>query len=417
MAASLGGRLAGMKWTVAAGIAAVAVVGWWTLGRSSVEPVGTTVEPSATAAKPATANSEAPFKPNEAQWKTLTVEPVVPAAFRALLATDGKIAIDDDHTTPIFSPYAGRVAKLNARAGDEIKVNQLLFTVAANDMVQAQNDLIAAITGLNKSRTAFDLNKIKYNRYKTLVAERAAALKDYQEAEANFAAAKNDVQASETSLEAVRGRMRILGKTDAEIADFEKNGKINSETPIFAPLSGTVVARKVGPGQLVGAASTDPVFIVGDLSIVWLVANVRESDSPKVKVGQDIEFQTLSLGDRVFKSKITYVSTIVDSNTRRLVIRAEIDNKDNLLKPEMFAIVSIVTSAEEQSLSVPRSAVIYEGDTARVWIANKDKSVELRKIKTGLANATRVQVLSGLANGDQVVTKGSLFIDRIASGQ
>ena len=367
--------------------------------------------------KPATkANPEAGFRPTAPQWATLTIEPVAPARFRSVLATDGKIAIDDDHTTPIFSPYAGRVKQLMARAGDTIKQGQPLFTVEATDMVQALNDLVAAVAGLNKSKSQLALNQIKYKRYTDLLAAKAAALKDYQEAEANLTASRNDVTASEAQLGAGRNRLRILGKTDAEIADFEKKGQISSETPIFAPLSGTVVQRKVGPGQLVGAGSTDPVFIVGDLSIVWLTANVREIDTPKVRVGQAIEFTVLAVADRVFSSKITYVSTIVDATSRRLLVRAEIANNDGVLKPEMFANVSIVTSSEATAPAVPRGAVIYEGDEARVWVAGPDKSVELRRIKTGLVAGNRVQVLSGLSVDEKIVTKGSLFIDRLAAG-
>ena len=124
----------------------------------------------------------------------------------------------------------------------------------------------------------------------------------------------------------------------------------------------------------------------------------------------------LASPDRLFKSTITYVSTVVDSSTRRLVIRAEIDNKEGVLKPEMFANVAIVTNADERSPAAPRSAVIYEGDEARVWVANADKSVELQRIKTGLTSATLVQVREGLAEGDSIVTRGSLFIDRISAG-
>ena len=411
----MAGRSGPAKWILAA-IALAIGAGIVVFARARLtgpEQAAAAIEPSKPGAK---VNPESAFRPSDTQWSTLTVEPVTAASFRTVLATDGKIAIDDDHTTPIFSPYAGRVKQLMARAGDTIQLGQPLFTVEATDMVQAQNDLVAAVTGLNKSKSQLELNQIKYKRYTDLLAAKAAALKDYQEAEANLTASRNDLKASEAQLGAARNRLRILGKTDTDIANFENKGQISSETPIFAPLSGTVVQRKVGPGQLVGAGSTDPVFIVGDLSIVWLTANVREIDSPKVRVGQPIEFTVLAVPERVFTSTITYVSTIVDPTSRRLLVRAEIPNTDGVLKPEMFANVSIITSAEATAPSVPRGAVIYEGDEARVWIAGADKSVELRRIKTGLVAGNRVQVLSGLAMDERIVTKGSLFIDRLASG-
>src|SRR5262249_43506810 len=153
------------------------------------------------------------------------------------------------------------------------------------------------------------------------------------------------------------------------------------------PLPGTIVQRKVGPGQLIGPGSTDPVFIIGDLSTVWLMAFVRESDAPKVKVGQPIRFTVLAYPDRVFETKINYVATAIDPNTRRRMVRATIDNSEGLLNPEMFANATIVTNdGEGLAVAVPREAIIHEGDTARVWVAVDDHALELRQIKLGLSS-------------------------------
>ncbi len=356
------------------------------------------------------------YKPKESEWAALVVERVDQCAFRSEHVTEGKIAVDEDRSTPIFSPYAGRVTRLLAKPGDAVKPGQPLFTVEATDMVQAQNDFIAAATALNKARSQLNLAQIIDKRQRDLYEGKAVPLKEVQNARAALDAAENDVRSSEVALEAARNRLRILGKTNQEIADFQEKGMINPATAIYAPIGGTIVQRKVGPGQYIGSGASDPVFVIGDLSTVWLTAYVRETEASRARVGQDISFTVLAYPDRPYKAKINYVAAALDPTSRRLLVRATIDNLNELLKPEMFASVSIFTDDEIQAPAVPREALIYEGSSVHVWVAREDKSIELRQIKTGLTSGRLVQVVEGLQPGEQVITKGSLFIDRAAAG-
>lgn len=356
------------------------------------------------------------FYPTAAQWATLTVEPVQQRVFRSEHVTEGKIAVDEDRSTPIFSPYAGRVTKLFVKPGDTVTLGQPLFTVEATDMVQAQNDFITASTALNKAHSTLNLAQINDKRQRLLYEGKAVPLKEVQQAQGTLDAAENDVRSAEVALEAARNRLRILGKTDQEITEFQEKGTINPATPIYAPIAGTIVQRKVGPGQYVGTGASDPVFVIGDLSTVWLVAYVRETEAPIVHIGQAVFFTVLAYPDRSFPANISYVAAALDPTSRRLLVRATVNNSAGLLKPEMFASVKIFTGEGDTAVAVPRDAVIYEGETARVWVARDDTSIELRRIKVGLTNGNMVEVLHGLAPTDRVVTKGSLFIDRVAAG-
>jgi cobalt-zinc-cadmium efflux system membrane fusion protein len=228
--------------------------------------------------------------------------------------------------------------------------------------------------------------------------------------------AQNDLRSSQTALEAARNKLRILGLTDEAISTFQEKGSINPNTTIFSPIAGTVVQRKVGPGQYVNSGSSDPVFVIGDLSTVWLTAFVRESDASKVSVGQEIAINVLALPGRTLTGHINYVAAAIDPATRRLLVRATLDNKDGLLKPEMFANVTIYSAGDHPAVGVPKQALIYESNQVRVWVAHEDKSIELRQIKTGLTNGDLVEVDGNLRPGERIVTKGSLFIDRAASG-
>jgi membrane fusion protein, heavy metal efflux system len=355
------------------------------------------------------------FSPTPTQWATLTVQPVEEHAFRSEYPTEGKIAVDEDQATPVFSPYAGRVTKLLTSPGATVARGEPLFVIEAADMVQAQNDFMAAVAAKNKARSQLNLAQTVETRMNNLYQSKAIALKDWQQSQADLTAAQNDLRSAEAALEAVRNRLRILGKTDDEIATFEDKGTINSATTIYAPIAGTVVQRKVGPGQYIAAGSSDPVFVIGDLSKVWLLAFMRETNASKVQIGQPIKFTVLAYPDRVFEGKINYVASSLDPNSRRLLVSATIDNSGALLKPEMFANVRVITDEGAPAPAIPREAIIYEGDIARVWVALDDKSIELRHVRLGRADGQVVEVLDGLKPGDRVITKGSLFIDRAAT--
>jgi cobalt-zinc-cadmium efflux system membrane fusion protein len=357
------------------------------------------------------------FHPTGPQWSMLTVQPVEQHRFRTEVLTEGKISADEDRITRVFSPYAGRVTKILAAPGEKVEQGRPLFVIEAADSVQAQNDFITAVTALNKARSQVELTQIVEQRLASLYKNKAMPLKDWQEAQANLTAARNDLRSAEIALQAVRNRLRLLGKSDDEIDTFEKTGLITPDAPVRAPLSGTILQRKIGPGQFLdaGANVSEPAYSIGDVSKVWLVAYVRESDATKVAVGQKLEFTVLAYPDRVFAAKVDYVASSLDPSSRRLMVRANIDNPDGVLKAEMFASVAVIVDDNGPMTAIPREAVVYEGSLARVWVARDDQAIELRPVKVGLVGGGLVQVLDGLAPGEKIITRGSLFIDRMAS--
>jgi cobalt-zinc-cadmium efflux system membrane fusion protein len=356
------------------------------------------------------------YEPSAAEWASLTVEPVSERVFRAEHITEGKIAVNEDGSTPIFSPYAGRVTKLLVKPSDRVERGQPLFIVEATDTVQGLTDFIAALSALKSARSKLNLAEIVEKRQNDLYQGKAVPLKDWQQAQNDLNTAQNDMRSAETALQAAHNRLRILGRSEEQISSFEKTRQISADTPIYSPLDGTVVQRKVGPGQFVNNGASDPVFVIGDLSTLWLLAFVRESEASDVRVGQEIAFTLLAMPGRQFKARIDYVAPAIDPTTRRLLVRANIDNKDGLLKPEMFANVTIFTGGDHPSVAVPKQALIYEGQHVRLWVAHDDKSIELREIETGLTNGDLVEVKTNLKPGEKIVTRGSLFIDRAASG-
>lgn len=357
------------------------------------------------------------FKPTAGQWSALTVEPAQGQVFRAEFTTEGKISVNDDYSTPVFSPYAGRTLKILAKPGDRVEKGQPLFVLEATDTVQGLNDFVAAGSALNTARSKLRLAEIVEKRANDLYAGRAVPLKDWQQAQADLAGAQNDARSSETAFGAARNKLTILGLSDAAITAFLEKRQIDSATSIAAPITGTVVQRKLGPGQYISAGATDPAFVIGDLSTVWLTAFVRETDATKLQPDQDATFTVLAVSDQVFHVRMNYVASAFDPVTRRLLVRGTVDNKNGILRPEMFASVKLYAETDgAPSPSVPLRALIYEGDSARLWVARDDRSLELRQVRIGFTNGDRVQVLDGLRIGEQVVVQGSLFIDRAANG-
>jgi len=376
---------------IAAAVVVAAALAVWLGGRL----FGPHEAPPAPAATP-----PGTFRASPQQLKTLTVEVVQTHGFVSEELTEGKIAVNGDRTTPVFSPYSGRVTRVIAGLGDTVKAGAALATVEASEFVQAQNDLRTAAAQVK-------ITRINETRKHALYEAKGGSLQDWQSAQV-------DLTTAETAFNAVRNRLRILGKSETEIAELERNEIMNPAAALNAPIAGVVVDRQVGPGQYLQAGGGTPVFTIADPSSVWLLANVREADAGLVNLGQSVEVRVLAYPKRAFKARVTYVAALVDSLTHRLPVRAEIENRDGALKPEMFANFRIFTGDPSESPAVPEAAVIYEGNAAHVWVVAGDGLLSLRTIHTGRSNDGLIEVLDGLKPGERVVTKGGLFIDQAA---
>ena len=382
------------QWTILAVLAAVALAlmfGLPAIGRMFAPKP----PPPPSAPPPGT------FVATPEQWATFKFVQVQPQTFHGQIDTDGKIAADDNLTTQVFSPFSGHVTQVFAKAGDVVKKGDRLFAVDAAEQTQGVSDLKSA-------KALYDVALANDQRLNALKAN-GAALKDVQQADADLATAR-------AALEAARGRMKVVGRSDAEIDALLTRG--GGGAVVTAPRSGVVLQRAIGVGQFIGSVTnggTSPAFVISDLSQVWLVGNVRETDSVLAREGQPIAIQVLALPGRTFSGKVDYVAPSVDPASRRVTVRATIANPGGALRPEMFASFGLVTSGKSSAILVPEDAVVFEGEEARVWVADPGrKTLELRQIKAGVVTGGQVQVLSGLRAGEWIVTSGSLFIDRAA---
>jgi membrane fusion protein, heavy metal efflux system len=384
-------------------VAAVVLVLALVVLPSALRAAAARPEPTPAAPPPGT------FQATPEQWRALTFAPASEMDFADRVTTEGKIAQDDNATVQITPPFSGRVLSVAVQVGDVVRRGQTLLTADASEVAQARNDLQAAQTALDTAKAQAALASANAARQEALYKINGAALKDVQQASSDSAAAQNTVKADGAALVLVQQRLRVLQAAAGG----------GAQGVVRAPLSGVVTQRQVGPGQYLNATSngaTTPIFAVSDLSRVWLVANVPEADAARMHRGDPITVTVSGLPGRVYHARLDQVAPTLDPATRRLLVHATLENPGDELRPEMFASFALDTGPGRQSLGVPSSAVIYEGDSARVWVAGPNRSLGLRQVKTGRTQNGEVEVLSGLEPGDRVATSGAIFIDRAAQG-
>ncbi len=354
------------------------------------------------------------FRLNDNEMRALRIEPVALREFRPERMAEGRIAYNDDRSTPMLSPFTGRVIRAFARVGDRVEVGQPLYEVETPEITAAANEWLGALDNVQKTRVALEQARREEARQQSLFSARAASQRDVEQARAATNAAEADARSALAQAEAHRDRLRVLGRTAEQIAEIERTRQVSGVITVTAPLAGTITQRRVGPGQWVAAGQGEPVFTIADLSTMWLVAHVRELDVPMIRVGQPVEVTVGALPGREFPARIVRTSAGLDPATRRLTVMAEVQDPEGVLRPEMFANFRISVGEAERAPAVPTSAVIFRGPEAFVWVALPEGRFTLRRITPGIRAGDMIQAKDGIEAGERLVTGGALFIDRAA---
>jgi len=336
--------------------------------------------------------------------------------FRVVKEAVGQIAFNEDRSTPIYSPYSGRVMKLLANPGDRVARGDPLFEVASPDVVQVQSDYITAVGQHATARRLLEVARRNAERQADLYQAKAVSQRDFDQAQSDAQTAESNLSTATGQMLALRDKLRLMGKSEDFIRQLETERRIDPITAILSPISGTVTSRKVGPGQYVQPDNTNALYTVADLTTMWLRVNVPETDIRFVKMGQQVQVKVMAYPNEVFTARITYIGVSIDPATRRVPVRAEMPNPDFRLKPEMFATARIISDTATPSAAVPVNAVVRDGATARIWV-QEDKGVFVRRdVQLGLQQNGMVQVTEGLKAGERVVSDGAVFLGNIQPG-
>jgi cobalt-zinc-cadmium efflux system membrane fusion protein len=397
--------MASVKMGTALAIAAAALAGGLYVGgffggskRSGLDIAGTPA--NAQAGDPATTNSAAgppSVELNDKQLTSVNVEPVGDYLFPVEKSAVGNIDFNEDMLTQVFTPYQGRIIGLFAKVGDEVKKDQTLFTIDSPDLLAADSNLIAAAGVL-------DLTTRNLARLKKLYETRAVSQHDVEQA-------TSDQMTAEGALRAGRDAVRIFGKSEAEIDQIVKERKADPTLVVPSPITGRITARNAAPGLFVQPGNPPAPYSVADIKTMWMLANVAESDIPAFHVGQEVKVSMLAFPDKLFDGHISTISSMVDPNTHRMLMRSEIDDPKHDLRAGMFAEFVIRVGDPVRSLAVPLNGVVREGDgTMTVWVTTDRRRFTQRTVKTGISKDGYRQILEGLRPGELVATDGAIFL-------
>ena len=357
-------------------------------------------------------SGEETIKVSEAQVRSVSMEAVEARRFRPQKSAIGQLAFNEDTSTVVFPPFAGRVTKVLGKIGDEVDASTPLFEIDSPEVVQMQTEFIAALNVAEKARAQKVFARRVLDRQTMLVSEHAAAMRELDQAQADYAAAEADLRTAEGVVAAARNRIRVLvGRSEAELERIERDRLIDPIVLVRSPIAGQVVTRKVGQGQLVRPDSGEPLYGVADLSTMWLRAAISENDIALVRVGQELEVRIDAVPQRLFSAKITAIGAASDSMTHRVMVRSELVNPDRILRPEMFASFRIFVSEGQIYPSIKIESVIREGERSFVYVEVKKQEFQRRPVVLGQEENGRVAVLDGLKTGDTVVGRGAIFID------
>jgi cobalt-zinc-cadmium efflux system membrane fusion protein len=334
---------------------------------------------------------------SETQLAGVKVEPATERLFPIEKEAVGSIDFNEEMSTQVFTNYQGRIIELFARVGDEVKKGDRLFTIDSPDLIQAESTLIAAAGML-------DLTTRQLTRTKSLYETRAVAQRDVEQA-------ASDQQTAEGALKAARDNVRLFGKSDADIDRIVAERRLDPVLLIPSPIAGRVTARNAAPGLFVQPGSAPAPYTVTDISTMWMIANVAETDVPALNVGQQVTVKVKAFPDRVFDGRITTISQMVDPNTHRALVRSEVSDSRHELRSGMFANFVIRTGDPVRSVAVPLNGVVREGDgTMTVWVTTDRRHFVKRTVKIGMQREGYHQILDGLQAGELVATDGALFL-------
>jgi len=354
-------------------------------------------EPAPVAQASAAADQEQAVDLSEKQMGLIKVGPVASREFEIVKTAIGTIDFNENMLVQVFSQYPGKILKAFYNIGDDVKRGDVLFTIDSPDLLQAESSLLA-------SAGVLELQKKTLTRVSGLLKSGGSAQKDVDQA-------TSDEQTAEGNFKAARNAVRIFGKSDAEIDQIVESRKIDSTLVVPSPIPGRIVTRNAAPGFLTQPGVAPPPFQVADISTMWMVANVIETDAPAYRVGQPVEATVPAYPDKIFKGHVTNVGSIIDPNTHRQLVRAEIEDPEHLLRSGMYASFVIRVADSAHALAVPEAGVVREGDgTMTVWTTRDSRHFVKRVVRIGIRQDGWVQILDGLQPGETVVIDGAVFL-------
>lgn len=329
----------------------------------------------------------------------LQVQPAARSDFRTHRDFPAIVQPNQRNMAEITTLVRGRVVEVYADLGQEVKANAPLAILYSSELGLAQSGYLKAKAKLHVAEQA-------YSRAQFLLREQVIGEAESQRRQAELLSTQAEANES-------RDRLKLLGMNEEEFSRLDRSRQIRSVVPIVAPFAGRIIVRKLTRGEVV--ETTEKLFMIADLSEVWVLANIPEKDisfvhSIHASGGSQAEVRINAYPKEVFKGTIAYVGDVLDPVTRTMQIRLELPNLDGRLKPEMFATIRLFSETQTDRLAVPEAALQRDQGRTYVFVRRSANEYELRDVHVGDSNGTLISILDGLNEGEPVVTHGAFVL-------
>lgn len=335
--------------------------------------------------------NEIQFKVGSPQLAFIRSEPLTLSPLPTSAPVAARITMDETRTAPVSPSLNGRVVQLHAQLGDQVTAGDPLVTIDSPDYGTALTDWQKAEADAKRKRAAF-------SRAKELLAGEAIARRDFEVAESDFSMA---------DAEARRAYLRI-----ANLVPYGKPDPNSERLTLRAPVTGVVASANINPGREIRADQPDPLFIVTDMGHLWVLVDAPEQAAGAIRLGDMLLVSFDSLPGQVFKATVTRVSPVLDSQMRRVQIRAELDNADLKLRPEMYGRAQV---ADPNALNVPRvplAALSTDGIYTTIFVESEPGLFRRQRVKVAFQDSQWAWLMpdESLKPDDRVVATGALLL-------
>ena len=332
----------------------------------------------------------------QAQLQKITIFTVARASYRRNVDTTGVVDFDNDQASPVLAPFSGPVSRLLVQPGDTVKKGEALAAVVSPDFATAVSTYRKALVTARNARRLADLDK-------DLLAHEGVSAREEEQAQTDAANAEADRDAALEALQSLNVAPQVINDTQEGKPTARVEGLIRS------PIAGTVVERLINPGQLLQAGSTN-CFTIADLSRVWVMAHIFDSDLAAVHVGDSAQVST-GLSSRMMTGTVENIAAEVDPNTRSVTVRVVVRNPGDFLKRQMYVQVHIRDTRANNGLLVPVSAILRDEENLPfVYVRQADGSFARRPVTLGNRSGDRYDITNGLRAGERIVADGAIFV-------
>jgi cobalt-zinc-cadmium efflux system membrane fusion protein len=337
------------------------------------------------------------LSPDAIKYANLQFTEVTEEQIAAPLTVTGHIAINEDRTVRVGSLFSGRILEVPVKVGDRVGRGQALAKMHTHEVHEAQAEYVKAQAELKQRKTNAEFAKSMMERAERLYQAKAGSLNELEKARVEYQAATQEIARAEAELERAIGHREHLGLPD--------NLNYDELVSVKAPAAGVVMKREITPGASVNPG--DNLFLISDLSSVWVMADVPEKNLSALKIGAAVQIKVAAYPEETFTGRIARLGETLNAETRTIEVRCLVENRAGKLKPEMYASVGLIIGEKRPAVMVSSTALQEMDGQTVVFVAKDQNQFEKRVVKVERKLGELVEVLSGLSRGERVVTAGS----------